>query len=371
MKKRICFSIIVFIAWYMFATLFYKTLCVMLLCWIWRKSIAERIPEGMKQWGMKVVWGCLIATLWIAMPRYKVNSSDRVRLVYLDKNGEAERPPLGQYIINTLLPEEEIEHFGISNMKLAYPFLHYLGIGKGLMRQASEDIANGKIKNFYTPYDRLGMDNPMSGVYVQAFNAVFHTDNHAVYIINPEDMEEQNTYPLVAFCHGYLGNWKLYNGIWNGLDNAIVLSIGTRGLDGIFSPNDIAEIFSFYIPVLERMGYHIDQQQVHLIGLSNGGSAIISAMHSAYAKNFKSITTVSCNLEGLRKVPCQVNFIGGGKDNSAKRMRSQCKQLQEMGVDADIFYDIDENHFILVNRREDIIDFLKRRMRLNVHEYTD
>lgn len=63
-------------------------------------------------------------------------------------------------------------------------------------------------------------------------------------------------------------------------------------------------------------------------------------------------------------MPCQVNFIGGGKDNSSKRMRNQCKQLQKMGMDAAIFYDLHENHFILVNRRADIIWFLKRRMEL-------
>lgn len=132
----------------MFATLFYKTLCVMLLCWLWRKEIAAWMPERMRSWGMRAVWGCLAVALWVSMPRY------------------------------------------------------------------------------------------------------------------------------------------------------------------------------------------------HLIGLSNGGSAITSAIHSAYAKRFKSITTVSCNLEGLRKVPCQVNFIGGNKDNSSKRMRVQCKQLQNMGVDASIFYDL-------------------------------
>ena len=29
-----------------------------------------------------------------------------------------------------------------------------------------------------------------------------------------------------VFCHGYLGNWQLYQGIWKDLNNCIVLSIG-------------------------------------------------------------------------------------------------------------------------------------------------
>ena len=112
------------------------------------------------------------------------------------------------------------------------------------------------------------------------------------------------------------------------------------------------------------MGYNIDREQLHLMGLSNGGTAIVSAMYSSYAKRFKSITAVSCNLDGLKRVPCQVNFIGGGKDNSSCRMPEQCRQLKAMGVDAGIYFKDDENHFVLVNKREEIIEFLKNRMQL-------
>lgn len=58
------------------------------------------------------------------------------------------------------------------------------------------------------------------------------------------------------------------------------------------------------------------------------------------------------------------NTIRGGKDGSAAREPAQCRQLKRMGVDADIFFDNDENHFIMVNRRADMMKFLKRRMNL-------
>lgn len=35
-----------------------------------------------------------------------------------------------------------------------------MGVGGTLIAQANQDIANGKIHNFFTPYDNLGMDNP-------------------------------------------------------------------------------------------------------------------------------------------------------------------------------------------------------------------
>ena len=159
-----------------------------------------------------------------------------------------------------------------------------------------------------------------------------------------------------------MGNWQLYQGLWKSLDRAIVVSIGTRDLSGIFGQQDINSIFDFYIPMLERMGYHIDHQQLHLMGLSNGGSAISAAMQSHHAKDFKSLTCISCNLERLCRVPCQVNLIGGGRDNSSCQLPVQHRELRRMGVDADIFFDTEENHYIMVNKREEILNFLKERL---------
>lgn len=125
---------------------------------------------------MKAVGGCLVVVLWVAMPRYRVNSGDRMRLVYLDEKGEAKLPPLGHWIINTLLPEEEIVHAGINSLKLGKPVLCSLGIGQSLVQQANDDIANGKIGNFYSPYDNLGIDNPMSGVYILLLHSCLGAD---------------------------------------------------------------------------------------------------------------------------------------------------------------------------------------------------
>lgn len=364
-KIKICITILLVIALFFVATLFYKTICVMLIVAIWRKNIAAKIPVKWRKWGMRGVWTILIVALWIGMPRYRINSVDRVRLLYLNNEGEAVHPPLVQYLLNTLLPEEEIVNFTVRTIRFTGPLVHQFGhLGFRLIDDAQKDFANGKMHNFLDPYDNLGLDNPMSACYSQTFNDVFGTNYKTVYLCKPKHYDESKTYPLVIFCHGYLGNWQLYQGIWKDFDNAIVLSIDTRGMSGIFNQGHINEIFSYYIPMLERHGYHIDHHQIHLMGLSNGGTAISAAMHSSHAKDFKSITTISCNLDGLRRVPCQVSFVGGGKDGSAAREPAQCRQLKRMGVDADSFFDNDENHFIMVDRRGDMMKFLKRRMNL-------
>lgn len=361
MVKKIIFSVILMALWLFFATLFYKTICVMLLFVVWRKNFAEKIPEKYRVWGIRAIWLCLIITLWVAMPRYRIHSADRVRLVYVDKEGGVQRPPISHWLLSTLLPEEEIVNAGILGIRFTAPLIRQVGIGTSLINQAQDDIKSGKIGSFFKPYKRLGLNNPISGVYPQAFNEKLGTDYNAFYLCEPKHFDDDKTYPLVVFCHGYLGNWQLYQGLWQDMDGAIVASIGTRDLSGIFGQNDINSIFIFYIPMLERMGYKIDHSQIHLMGLSNGGSAISAAMHSRHAKDFKSITSISCNLESLRRVPCQVNLIGGGKDNSASRMPSQCRELRRMGVDADIFFDAEDNHYILVNRRMEILQFLNER----------
>ena len=351
-------------AWLFFATLFYKTICLMLLYAVWRKWLMSKIPEGSRRWANRAVWVALIVVLWVAMPRYRIHSTDRVRLVYVGEDGDVQHPPLSHWLLSTFVPEAEVVNAGITGIRFTAPVMKEMGIGASLIQQAQDDIRDGKIGNFLKPYRRLGLDNPISGVYPQMSNEQLGTNHRTFYLCRPKHYDSRRAYPLVVFCHGYLGNWQLCQGIWKDLDQALVLSIGTRDLSGIFGQQDINSIFDFYIPMLERMGYQIDRQQIHLIGLSNGGSAISAAMRSHHAKDFKSITSISCNLSGLCCVPCQVNLIGGGKDNSASRMPRQHRELQRMGVDAALFFDEADNHYILVNQREAILNFLRERMDL-------
>lgn len=362
MAKRILLSIILVCAWLFFATLFYKAMCVSLLFLVWRKWLAGIIPERYRGWSMRVVWLCLILALWIGMPRFRSNSKDSVRLLYVDKEGNTQLPPVSHWLLSMLLPEEEIVNVGIKTIEYTAPLMRMAGIGNTFFEQVKRDINAGKIENYFEPYKCLGFDNPISGVYSQLFNEKLGTNYNAFYLCEPKHYDCNKAYPLIVFCHGYLGNWQLYQGFWKDIDGAIVVSIGTHDLSGIFGSQDINRIFTFYLPMLERMGYRIDHQQIHLMGLSNGGSAISAVMHSCHADDFKSITAISCNLESLRRVPCQVNLIGGGKDNSANRMPIQHRELCWMGVDAAIFFDMEENHFIMVNRREEIMAFLKSRM---------
>ncbi len=361
-KMRMFWTVFLIVAVLFVRTLFYKVVFLMLLFVLWRKPLMSKLPERYHKWTTWTIWACLLLAVWVALPRWRTHSCDRVQLVYFDKEGGRRHAPVAHWLASAVFPEAEIVNIGITGVRLAS--LGGYHSNNAIVRQAQADVKTGKIGNFFKPYRHLGLNNPISGVYAQLFNEKLGTKHNPGYVCRPKHYKKGNTYPLVIFCHGYLGNWQLYQGIWKDLDNAIVLSIGTHDLIGIFNGNDINRIFSFYIPALERMGYRIDREQIHLMGLSNGGSAIDAAMRSKHVSHFKSLTSISCNLGVIHHVPCQVNLIGGGKDGSSNRMPQQYRQLKNMGVDADLFYNKEENHFIVVNERKEIVNHLKQRMEL-------
>ena len=201
------------------------------------------------------------------------------------------------------------------------------------------------------------MEQPVSAVYAQGLNDILGTDDNAFYVIRPKNYDSNTTYPLVVFCHGFLGNWKLYNGIFKDIKDKIVVCIGTKGLSGIFTDKDIASVHSKYIPALEKMGYKIDMSEVSLLGLSNGGSAIDRA-YTRYADRFKNLVYISTGVNNSHRIHSKVMIIGGGLDHCAPSMRKGYSRLKRNGVAGDRYWDEDESHFILVNKRSEIIDFL-------------
>lgn len=91
------------------------------------------------------------------------------------------------------------------------------------------------------------------------------------------------------FAHGYLGSWELYQGVLSSLKDCFMVSIATRDLSGIFGYDDINKIFKLYLPMLKEEGYNIDESRLHLMGLSNGGSASNVALRS-FDNRFQTIT---------------------------------------------------------------------------------
>ena len=53
MTKKCIISVLLVVAWAFFASLFYKTIMLMLLFLVWKKHIFEMLPPWAKKWGIR------------------------------------------------------------------------------------------------------------------------------------------------------------------------------------------------------------------------------------------------------------------------------------------------------------------------------
>ena len=305
----------------------YKFLCIFFLVCTFRNKV--KIPN----YAMLLV---LVIGIFICTPRY---NTGKLRLLYEEK-GKLVDPPIIDYVVDCIIPEEEIMNIGVSCFNHCSIF--FKNYPNWIVKTAYNNREH--LSNFVKPYSDLH-NNVMSGVWGQLHN------NKTIYLQLPDNKNAK----LIVFCHGYAGNWKMYQGVLSKLDNYIILSIGTSNISGIYDNTDISRIFSEYIPYLKERGYTISG--INIIGLSNGVTAIDSAIRW-FPTKFDSYTTISGNLSYLSTVSGSINFIGGAKDHSSNRMPEQHKQCKKIGVKSTLYFP-DDDHFLLVNRPDDVIKTLQ------------
>lgn len=309
----------------------------------------------------------LVLCIFIAIPNYWQRG--RTQLIYLNDTGERISTPLPVYLANAIIPEEEVCNFGIKATALMPPQrFHLMGhdFGGRLITDAHNDFWQGKMRLFYATYNNLSLRgcNPGSAVYGQVWNELTGQRYDPIYITdNRAFASKDKATPVVFFCHGFLGNWELYQGLLSKLDNSIVVSIGTNDLSGLFSHKDIGKVFTKYLPYLEQAGYRIDKSQIHLMGLSNGGTASNIAL-SDFSDKFKSITFLSTGCHVIKHSRAKVIMIGGGKDGSSAGLPSAYQSLKSCGTQCAILFDENENHYMLVYKANQIMDFLRMEMEL-------
>ena len=355
-------TIILVILFFFFVSWSYKLVCLTLLAITWKQQIKEHLPYRL---GYKAVIICLCALWLLVQPRYFYHSFSRVQLIYQDKKGNRVAPPLSHYLLNVALPEEEVMNMGVWAAKLGATFIPYVN-GGTLLKQFQDDSNQGKISNFYRPYRRLNgsFNFLMSGTTSQVFNTIGLGKTQSVYLIKPKNYDKDKKYPVVFFCHGGLGNWKLYQGIWKNLEDYIVLSVGTEDMSGIFGYHDMKALFTKQLPFLKKQGFKVDKTQLHIMGLSNGGTAV-NVAYNKFSKRFKSITFISTGIHQTYPIRSKVVLIGGGKDGSSSSLPRAARTFKKQGSPYAFYWDKEETHYILVNQADDICNRLKKEFKSN------
>ena len=305
----------------------YKFLCVFFIICTFKKEL--RIPKS-------VLITLLSIGVFFSTPRY---NTGKLRLMYDDK-GELVSPSLFDYFIDCIIPEEEAMNVGTTCFRCS-SFL-FKNSSDWIIKTAYNDRKH--LSDFVKPYSDI-RNNVMSGVWGQLHN------KKTLYIQYPENKNAK----LVVFCHGYAGNWKMYQGVLSKLSNCVVLTIGTSDISGIYNKSDISKVFTEYIPYLEEKGYTI--KGIDIIGLSNGVSAINTAI-KWFPTQFDSYTAVSGNLSHVSKVAGSINFIGGANDSSSNKMLQQHFECRKIRVKSLLYYPKDD-HFLLVNRKDEVLQKLE------------
>ena len=301
-KNSICSLLLLVLCLFAFETFFYKIVVLLIGILIYKKRIKELLKW---KYSLHLLIALCCVGLWVTSPRLRWNTNDRVRLIYQDKHYNPRNMPIHHYFANLLIPIPEMVNFGLPmvrfNKALTSSIWQTLVPNSGampeLIKQFIERNADGQsicssYRGFKSGYKRLEYHGQFlgSGAYSQCFNEFLGENTSAVYVQSPKSWKKDKEYPVVIFLHGYLGNWQNYQGWLLGMDDYVVLSPGTHGLAGVWNKNDIKNILDHQLSFLKKLGYKIDRNRVHVIGLSNGAHYGSSTALRYYKYSFKSIT---------------------------------------------------------------------------------
>ena len=329
-----------------FASWQYRLLMILLGLLLWRNRIVayrRRLYHV-----LMMAWVLAFVAL---LPAVGYGSFHRTGLVYFDGD-EVKSFHLPTYLLNVIFPEEEVLNIGSH-------FSGFVPVNQGLINQYRDEVARGRRGMFFKPYHCLDIIRPQSGAIAQTYNMVFGTQLRPVYVSRPKNYDSAQTYPVVLFMHGYLGNWQLYQGFFGELKGCIVVSVGTIDWSGLYDRADFAITFDKILPWVEQNVKGADTSQLHLIGLSNGGSASNLAMQ-AYCKQFKSVTFLSTDIRFTGHSKTHVVMIGGTSDNATYNFNNVYRRLQANGTPITMLLLSNENHYIMLCRPDEVLATLQQ-----------
>lgn len=365
MIKKIIVTAFLLLLLLFFQSFMYCSIVLMVLAFIWKKEFKTVFPF---KYGHTLLIGLLVLLLCSVLPQYKVDSDNNQQLIYQDEEGNPTPPPMSHYLANIIFPEEELINLGLWSLRFSTDHLGYLGIGTSLIEQLKNEIV--EIDDFYRPIRNLNWRGQfmMSGITSQLFNMKgWGNKTKSVYLIKPENYMPDKKYPVVFFCHGFFGNWKYYQGILRGLEDCFVLSLATETWNGLFTNDDVKNIFDIQLPFLQKMGYQIDEENLHLIGFSNGGSAADIA-YKNYSSKFRTIVYMSTDINQTNRISSRILLVSGGKDVEATTHPEAYRRIRTNGGEVALFRNENDTHYIFLKKSPEIMAFLNEEMILNISD---
>jgi hypothetical protein len=256
----------------------------------------------------------LFVVLFVSIfPNRKSDENNYIQSVYFNQNTDEEiNTPILPYMTN-IIGEGDLMSVVCLISKIL-PRSLYMG------SSAANDAINYSknvpflMNNFHMQYRTLERKlPPPHTVPFQLLKGIGWYKNINHYYLHIPKEKTENT-EVIVFCHGYTGNWLLYTELFAQYTDAIIIAVETPDFVGNFSKKTIYKILNTILPhAYKRIG--IKNKKAHLIGLSNGGSAINNSI-KYYPDSFKSYTILSASLNNSPPHLTMANIIYGANDRS-------------------------------------------------------
>lgn len=202
----------------------------------------------------------------------------------------------------------------------------------------------------------------LSSIYQEMASFDFRDGHYFHYI--PPNLDRSKPSQTLVFLHGSGGNFKAY--IW--LLSKMADRVGCTVIAPTFGLGNWEQdgAYEAITPAIRDANRHavIDPEQIHLMGLSNGGKGVCLA-ESQPGPSFRSIILLSAVLHNEIRPPTLAARLGnrpalvisGGRDDRVpwEYVDGYASQLERAGMQVTKRRFEDDDHFLFFRRSDEVI----------------
>ncbi len=305
-------------------------------------------------------WLLVAGAVLLRVPRGIASSASRIRHVYAD--GHRSFP---QFAPGNLLPECDQLMLGFTLMPALDPLLTNAQAG------SLKHLTAAIYAEMDSDPDFRALGSVMTEPYAEMVGFPFETGHSYVYV--PAALNRGRPSPVLVFFHGSGGCFKAYLWILSKVADRTgsVLVAPSCGLGNWHAAESESSLRSALASASRFAA--IDREQVHLIGLSNGGLAV-SQLGAESDLRFRSLVLVSpvfdeaCVGRGAFADPrrrCPVLVLTGDADDRipVRYVRENVTAMADAGVDVRLRTVPGADHFLFFSHRELLVEALSARLK--------
>jgi pimeloyl-ACP methyl ester carboxylesterase len=295
---------------------------------------------------------CVVLTVSVARTKSSVVAEAGIREVFTGRqNGWLRYSP------TNLVPEGDQVAFIFTLMPVIDPILTQSGASR--LRNLSGEIYRelGQDRDFRT----LGSAMPE----VYAGLCGFQPSAGQVFVYAPKTPKPLEARPALVFFHGSGGNFKAYCWVLaelaRRLDCVLIApSSGMGNWDGQQSRAALASALEAGSRVAA-----IDRNQIHVIGLSNGGRAV-SQLGASSQGEIKTLTFISpvFDAEALGSLDSRhrVLMVTGDLDDRVplSYVQDNAAKIMRHGVAVELRTFLEADHFLMFSHRRELVETIAR-----------